>query len=100
MAKSDGYHNQTVIANPKVHPVLEAGVTLTKILILITAGIVFMISLQAGAEWYDVAIRTSLTIILVGLLGWYINWMLGKWIISYEMNKMQKEDAHILDEKI
>jgi hypothetical protein len=100
MAKSKGFQNQTAIANPKVHPVLEAGVTLVKILILITAGIVFLISLQAGAEWYDVAIRTSLTIVVVGLLGWYINWMLGKWIVSYEMNKIQDDDAHILDEKI
>jgi hypothetical protein len=100
MAKTKGSQNQTAMANPKVHPVLEAGVTLTKILILITAGLVFLFSLQAGAEWYDVAIRTSLAIIVVGLLGWYINWKLGKWIISYEMNKLQKDDAHILDEKV
>ncbi len=100
MAKTKKPPSDAPMANQNVHPVLEAGVTLTKILVLIIASLIFLLSIQAGAEWYDIALRTSLAIIVVGLFGWYINWMLGKWIVSYEIKKLENEEAHILDEKI
>jgi hypothetical protein len=75
-----------------VHPVLEAGVIFVKIIVLFTAGLVLALSVQAGAEWYDIAFRTALAMIVVGLLGWYANWMLGKWIVTYETNKLLNDD--------
>ena len=81
-----------------VHPVIEAGVIMVKILVLFTAAIVFFVSLMANAEWYDIAIRTSLSMIVVGLLGWYANWMLGKWVLSYELNKYEEEKHKDFDE--
>jgi uncharacterized membrane protein len=74
-----------------IHPILEVGVILIKLLVIITAGSVFLISLSAGAEWYTITIRTSLAMIVVGLIGWYINWILGKWVLVYEMRRLEEE---------
>jgi hypothetical protein len=74
-----------------VHPIIEAGVIAVKILVLFTALIVFVISLMANAEWYDILIRTSLAMIIIGLLGWYANWILGKWVLKYELEQFEKE---------
>jgi uncharacterized membrane protein len=74
-----------------VHPVIEAGVIVVKILVLFTAAIVFFVSLMANAKWYAIGIRTSLAMISVGLLGWVANWILGKWVLKYELNKYEEE---------
>ena len=76
-----------------VHPVIEAGVIVVKILVLVTASIVFMVSLMANAVWYVIAIRTSLAMISIGLVGWFGNWILGKWVLSYELNKFEEENG-------
>jgi hypothetical protein len=83
-----------------VHPVIEAGVIIVKLLVLVTALVVFSTSFMAHAEWYTIAVRTILAMLVVGYLGWYINWMLGKWVITYEMkkfeenNKLSSDKAH------
>jgi hypothetical protein len=71
--------------------VIEAGVIVVKILVLFTAIIVFMVSLLANAEWYEIAIRTSLAIIAIGFVGWFGNWILGKWVLRYELKKYEEE---------
>ncbi|MBI9047896.1 MAG: hypothetical protein JEZ00_00635 [Anaerolineaceae bacterium] len=91
VSKSKNSH-QSKNKGMNVHPVIEAGVAVVKILVLVSAALVFVISLMAHAEWYAIAIRTSLTMILVGLLGWYANWMLGKWVLKYEMKKFEEQD--------
>lgn len=91
-AKNKKGKNEKSHVNPlNVHPVVEAGVIVVKILVLFTAAIVFFVSLMANAEWYTIGIRTSMAMILVGLLGWFANWILGKWVLEYELNKFEEE---------
>ena len=74
-----------------VHPVIEAGVIVVKILVLGIAAIVFLVSLLANAEWYEIAIRTSIAMVMIGFVGWFGNWTLGKWVLSYELKKYEEE---------
>ena len=91
MAKKKNKKKESVSQQLNVHPVIEAGVIVVKILVLVTAAIVFLISLMANAEWYEVAIRTSIAMMSIGLVGWFGNWILGKWVLSYELQKYEEE---------
>ena len=77
-----------------VHPVIEAGVIVVKILVLVTAAIVFFLSLMANAVWYVIAIRTSIAMIAIGLVGWFGNWILGKWVLEYELLKYENKQKN------
>lgn len=85
-------HGKNIKNKINVHPIIEMGVTIVKILVLVTAIIVSITSLMAHARWYSIALRTGLAMLVVGFFGWIINWMISKWVIAYEIQKFEEEN--------
>ena len=83
--------SETPQATMQVHPIIETGVTLVKFLVIFTAIAVFLLSIMAHARWYAVAFRTSLAMLVVGFFGWLINWIISKWVIAYEIQRLEEE---------
>jgi hypothetical protein len=63
----------------------------TNILIIGVSLIIALISIMAKAVWMDVFIRTGASILILGFLGWVINWLFGKYIITAKFQELKEQ---------
>ncbi|MHC1782801.1 MAG: hypothetical protein AB9891_08610 [Anaerolineaceae bacterium] len=71
----------------------EVCLTVTGIVIALSAGGAAIASLLAQAPIRVVLLRTGVTILVVGLLGYLVNWLIGKYLINATLDKFAEELA-------
>lgn len=69
----------------------EVSLTVTGIIIAISAGGAAIAAVLARAPMMIVLFRTGITILVVGLLGYLINWLIGKYLIKSTLEKFSEE---------
>lgn len=72
---------------------LEASLTVTGIVVALSAGVAAISSMLARAPMMVVLFRTAITVLIVGLLGFLINWLIGKFLIKATLEKLSEELA-------
>lgn len=80
------------VANTVHIPLLsEACLTLTAVIVVLSAGGAAIASLMARAPMLVVLMRTGVTILVVGLLGFLINWLIAKYLVVSTVEKLEEE---------
>lgn len=86
----------------KIPIFLEFSLTMTKIVILAATIFVAAASIIIKVSWLDVLIRTGITIFVLGIIGFLLNWFLGKHFIDATLvelkeleQKKSQEDANV-----
>lgn len=80
-----------LLPHSKVAWLQEVAFTFTKLLIVIVTCLVAILSVLARAQWYDILIRTAVTILSLGFLGWLINWFLGRYLVEVKLMELEEE---------
>jgi hypothetical protein len=79
----------------------EIVLTITSILVALVGAIVAITSILAQAPVLIVLLRTGVSILVVGLLGYFINWTFGKYLIHSTveqfMEVIEKKEADEMD---
>jgi hypothetical protein len=83
----------TVASTVHIPLISEVCLTVTGIVIALSAGGAAIASLLAQAPVQVVLVRTGVTILVVGLLGYLINWLIGKYLIIATLEKFSEEMA-------
>jgi uncharacterized membrane protein len=71
----------------------EVCLTLTSIVIVLAAAGVAIAALLAKAPIIVILMRTGITIFVVGLIGYFINWLIGRYLVNATIEKFQEELA-------
>lgn len=71
----------------------------TKLIIILVTVLVTVISILVKADVIEIMIRSGVTILITGLLGWVINFLFGKFILDakYEEIKAQMVDMSTVE---
>ncbi len=72
---------------------MEVSLIVTGIVIALSAGGAAIASLLARAPMLVVLFRTGITILVVGLFGFFINWLIGRSLIRTTLEKFSEELA-------
>ncbi|NPV84679.1 MAG: hypothetical protein HPY45_01545 [Anaerolineae bacterium] len=80
-----------LLPHSKVAWLQEVAFTVTKLLIVVVTCLVAILSILARAQWYDILIRTAVTILSLGFLGWLINWFLGRYLVEAKLMELEEE---------
>jgi hypothetical protein len=90
---------QYPLGKNKIPISLEFFMTLTRILILAAAIFVAAASIVVKVTWLDVLIRTGVTIFVLGLCGFILNWFIGKHFIEATLAELKElQNQEIQDE--
>jgi hypothetical protein len=100
-AESDEGKNEIeIIPSSKIAWLQEVSLTATKILVAFVAVIVITLSLIAKVDWWIIILRAGVSILLLGFLGYLLNWFLAKYLIEAKLaelkEKKEAEDAERL----
>lgn len=86
-----------VVTTTKVPWLQEVVLSVTKLLILVVTVAVIALSINARVGLWLIFVRASVTILLMGFLGFLVNWFLGKYLVEAKVNelreKIEAEDA-------
>ena len=86
-----------VVTSSKIPWLQEVSLTWTKILILVVALVVITLSLVAKVAWWVIILRAGVSILVLGILGYLFNWILGKYLVEAKLaelkDKLAEEEA-------
>ena len=86
-----------VVTSSKIPWLHEVSLTWTKILILVVALVVITLSLVAKVAWWVIILRAGVSILVLGILGYLFNWILGKYLVEAKLaelkDKLAEEEA-------
>lgn len=85
-----------LISSSKVAWLQEVGFTVTKILVLVVTLLVITLSIVAKVEWWIIILRAGVCVLLLGFLGYLLNWLLGKYLVEAKLAEL-KEKKEIED---
>jgi hypothetical protein len=71
---------------------LETTFTVSKAIVVITAGLVAVLSILSGCPAIWIVARTAAAILSVGFILWLINWFVAKGTLDAEIAKLKEED--------
>lgn len=77
-------------ASSKIAWLQEIGFTMTKIMILLTTGLVIGLSINVKASWLDILMRAGVTIFVLGLTGWFVNLVFGKILVDVKYSELEE----------
>ena len=72
----------------EIHPLQDISLNLVRLLLAITGVGVALVSILARATLLDIVFRTAGAMILVGILGWALNFFLGKFLVDATVREM------------
>ena len=85
------------MTSSKIPWLQEVSLTWTKILILVVALVVITLSLVAKVAWWVIILRAGVSILVLGILGYLFNWILGKYLVEAKLaelkDKLAEEEA-------
>jgi uncharacterized membrane protein (UPF0182 family) len=70
---------------------MEVSLSVTGIVVALSAGAAALSSIFARAPMMVVLFRTAITVLVVGLIGFLINWLIGKFLIKATLEKFSEE---------
>jgi hypothetical protein len=70
---------------------LEVSLIVTGIVVALSAGGAAIAALLARAPMLVILFRTGITILVVGLFGFLINWLVGRYLIRTTLEKFSEE---------
>jgi hypothetical protein len=76
----------------------EVSIVVVKLIVVSVAVLTALFSLLAGATWLDILVRTCVSIIVFGLLGWLFIFFLGKFMIDSKLSELKEKQASESDE--
>lgn len=78
----------------------EVCLTITSIVIVLSAGGVALAAVLAKAPVMVILMRAAVTILVVGLIGYFINWLIGRYLINATVEKFREQMAGSSDDEL
>jgi hypothetical protein len=75
----------------KLPPALEISIIIAQAMVVFTALLTVALSLLVKASWLDIIIRAAVAVIVVGLLGWLLSFLVGRAAIEMAVEDMEVE---------
>ena len=74
----------------EIHPLQDISLNIVRLFLAITGVGVALVSILTRATLLDIVLRTAGALILVGLLGWALNFILGKFLVDATFREMSE----------
>lgn len=82
-----------VASNVRIPLLSEVSMTITAVIVTVSAGAAAIAALLAKAPVLVILVRTGVTILVVGLLGFVLNWLIAKYLVASTVEKFGEEMA-------
>jgi len=76
--------------NKNIPLFLEFLLTITRLVVIVITVLVAILSIMVKASLVDIAVRVGISILVLGLLGILINWLVGRRYISSALLEMNE----------
>ena len=81
---------KTVIAN-NTQRLIQFCTLLSELIVLVVGGAVAVTSFLGGVEFWVVALRTAVAMLSVGLILWFVNYMIARQAVEIAMSRLKDE---------
>jgi uncharacterized membrane protein (DUF106 family) len=82
-----------LVTSSKIPWLQEVTLTGTKILVLVVTLVVITLSIVAKVAWWVIILRAGVSILVLGILGYLLNWILGKYLVEAKLVELKAKVA-------
>jgi len=88
-------HELEILSTSKTAWLQEVMYFGTKLVIILVTVAVATIAIFVKANWFEVILRSGVTVLVLGFMGWIVNWLFGKFLLEAKFEEMKEQTSEI-----